>query len=62
MKTTIQPTILAAALVGAVATSISAEAGEIGHYAGGLMNLRDYLGGQIGLVYMPWHTSLTCHG
>lgn len=42
MKTTIQPTILAAALVGAVATSISAEAGEIGHYAGGLMNLRDY--------------------
>jgi hypothetical protein len=42
MKTTIQPTLFAAALVGVVATSISAEAGEIGHYAGGFMNLRDY--------------------
>ena len=42
MKTTIHPTLLAAALVGAVATSISAEAGEIGHYAGGFMNLRDF--------------------
>ena len=42
MKTTYQQTLLAAALMGAVVTSISAEAGEIGHYAGGFMNLRDY--------------------
>jgi hypothetical protein len=57
MKTSCQPTLLAAALV---FTAIPAGAGEIGHYAGGLMNLRDYFvpdPGFYGAIYNYGYTT-----
>ena len=51
--------ILAAALISALALATTvAQAGEIGHYAGGFMNIRDFFlppePGFYGAVYNYW--------
>jgi len=61
MKTTHRQNLIAAALAGALAlVTTVAQAGEIGHYAGGFMNIRDFLvpePGFYGAVYNYFYTT-----
>ena len=75
MKNRIVRTLSLAAMIAAV-TVIDARAGEIGHFNGGFLNIRDYVmpdpfygavynyfyTGQLGLTYLPWVLSVTLHG
>src|SRR5437879_4765452 len=61
MKTKHTQNLIAAALTGALALATTvAQAGEIGHYAGGFMNMRDYFvpePGFYGAVYNYFYTT-----
>jgi hypothetical protein len=62
MKTSRTQNLLAAALISALAlATTAAHAGEIGHYAGGFMNIRDFFlppePGFYGAVYNYWYTT-----
>ena len=77
MKRRIVRTLSLAAMIAAV-TVIDDRAGEIGHFNGGFLNIRDYVmpdpgfygavynyfytTGQLGLTYFPWVLSVNLHG
>ena len=66
-------TLRLAGIIAALTLVLTVRAAEIGHYNGGVMNIRDYVvtntlgqvhavGGQLGVTYVPWVLSINVHG